>query len=1105
MKTFVIFIVTLFRIFIHCQRNKNNIEYLTQILYENRNVSIYASISNHGSDPKTWSFFYDPLVILSINDEKWLSQLDNDIRITIHFSNGDLDHLTRTTIAPLLHSDVSQFAINWLIEPLPIDILTAYIVDEFNQPLPGVLPCYQAYVTKTLVPFTCRFECSSTAVAVNLVEKILCGKYSSKFLFQLNVPVIRNRISNVQLKNLVSFATKNRRQQQFIHLSQMSKFVAEYFIAVQQLDDKISEEQLLQLFQQGMDTTTRLTLDISSTKDIWMSEDIQSLQQIINNDLFYKSRSQQDVLFHVRSHPNDNPYFAIKTVRQTLAVNEIVSIFEKKDLDIEWTNGQWVVHTIYVHRLQDIVDVLHLSVINNLFREDEINSTFINVVNCISWAKKCVCQSNRPAMVFNRDDGTQRAVIPTVNLNFRNTNDLTIEVRVRPDLIPVKETHIFDLRGLFTISYLSNGKISFTVGEASNSLSVFTPQPIELGKWTHVAGVFDTLHSSVNLFINSLLVSTVSFLNSPLLSNFNMGSLVLGNSYKLSVQQGFIGAMCDVRLWNCIRTSNEIFSTMNLTLIGNETCLIGLWPLMDGKGQIIQDLTRYGNAGTLGRDVNPDLDDPTWAVVNLPPAVPKRTITPRPFRYNLSIPVIVQWGLPYDLPVGGDYDGDGFGDFAIWRPTTLTWYIVPSTNPLIILTRTWGLPGDTPVAGDYDGDGRFDHAVWRNGTWYINPSSNPSVQWTKQFGLSGDKPVPKADFDGDGRSDFCVWTPSSGIFTWIPSSNPSLILKRPWGLNGDIPRATDYDGDKHTDFVVYRPVSGTWFIIPYSGSSVLITQRWGYSFDLPVAGDFDGDLKSDYALWRPRNGSYLWEIIPSITPVAILRKRWGFAGDVPVVGDFDGDKRADFTVWRPSDGFWYILLSDSPGIQISKKWGSLNDTAVAGDWDGDGLTDYTIYRPSTGFWHIMLNKNPLIQIVFQWGVAAYGDIPVPGDFDGDSKSDFAVWRPSTGIWYILLSSNPAKIIMTQWGLPNDIPVTGVDFDADGKTDIAVYRPSTGFWYVIPSSNPSFRFGPPLGIIRPLKSLPPAAASETPVAAAVAADKAQAGQPIPSPEDNANKG
>lgn len=135
----------------------------------------------------------------------------------------------------------------------------------------------------------------------------------------------------------------------------------------------------------------------------------------------------------------------------------------------------------------------------------------------------------------------------------------------------------------------------------------------------------------------------------------------------------------------------------------------------------------------------------------------------------------------------GDFDGDGSGDSAIFRPSTAQWFTLNSGSNTFSIEQ-WGANGDIPIDGDFDGDSRADLCIFRpsNGQWWLKRSSDGSV-FAATFGQSGDKPTA-ADYDKDGKSDMAIWRPSSGnYFVLRSSTNFSTFYSYPFGQNGDIP------------------------------------------------------------------------------------------------------------------------------------------------------------------------------------------------------------------------------------------------------------------------------------------------------------------------------
>jgi len=129
-------------------------------------------------------------------------------------------------------------------------------------------------------------------------------------------------------------------------------------------------------------------------------------------------------------------------------------------------------------------------------------------------------------------------------------------------------------------------------------------------------------------------------------------------------------------------------TTMNISSFGQ-----------DESGEIYV----VGLGGTVHRIVNPN--PPPRHTIGLYRPSGRTFYLRNSNTYGAPDLIITGWGAAGDLPVVGDWDGNGTTTIGVYRPSTNTFYLRNSNTygaPDLIIAG-WGAVGDLPVVGDWNG------------------------------------------------------------------------------------------------------------------------------------------------------------------------------------------------------------------------------------------------------------------------------------------------------------------------------------------------------------------------------------------------------------------
>ncbi|MFA5947629.1 MAG: LamG-like jellyroll fold domain-containing protein [Candidatus Gracilibacteria bacterium] len=157
-----------------------------------------------------------------------------------------------------------------------------------------------------------------------------------------------------------------------------------------------------------------------------------------------------------------------------------------------------------------------------------------------------------------------------------------------------------------------NEKFDWSILRNGNKWNVFTGTSsydtkfdIDLNKWQHIAATFIP-GTGIKFYKNGV----EEFINEIEYNNSDTLMTICSNLYP-KYKDFFSGKIDEFRIWDKIRTKEDIMNNKDKTLVGNESGLLHYWQFDEGQGQISNDVIGILNI-ILGTTDQAEIKDPVW-------------------------------------------------------------------------------------------------------------------------------------------------------------------------------------------------------------------------------------------------------------------------------------------------------------------------------------------------------------------------------------------------------------------------------------------------------------------------------------------------------------
>lgn len=227
----------------------------------------------------------------------------------------------------------------------------------------------------------------------------------------------------------------------------------------------------------------------------------------------------------------------------------------------------------------------------------------------------------------------------------------------------------------------------------------------------------------------------------------------------------------------------------------------------------------------------------------------RSSLTPGP----PTIVAAVSGAATTDIPVTGDWNGDGVDTPGLYRPSTSTFYLWDRWRDLTIANAAhvfaFGTTNGKPLVGDWDGDGLDSVGVFDPATGHVrltNALTAAAATYDEIYGAIGDLPVG-GDWNQDGAYSAGMFRPSDALFH-LTNRNISAVLTDDaayaLGSGRDLPVAGDWTHSGYSGLGVYRPSTGV-FTLKFNVDGSPADLTFSFDGDRLFRDNFEGTL-SEY-------------------------------------------------------------------------------------------------------------------------------------------------------------------------------------------------------------------------------------------------------------------